>query len=428
MGKIEYLSAESPFEISCVPSAGLPENISGKAHYRLTPIELKIQLMHFINDLGVRIVGGCCGTTPEHINEISQVVKSIKPRKRPAIPVVQRLSGLEAYNINNNVNFVNIGERTNIAGSPKFLKLIKDEQDLEAALDVARQQVENGAQIIDVCMDEGMLDSEQLMADFLKLISSEADICRVPIMIDSSKWSVIEAGLRCLQGKGIVNSISLKEGEEKFIEHAKLIKRYGAAAVVMAFDEKGQADTTQRRFEVCKRSYEILINKVNFSPEDIIFDPNILTIATGMKEHNNYAVSFFETTKLIKEHLPFALVSGGLSNVSFSFRGNNVVREAMHTAFLFHAIKSGLDMGIVNAGQLVIYDEIPSKLLEYIEDVLLNRREDATERLVEFADSVEKGKAKEKKVDNKWRDDSVNKRLSYAVVKGITDFIEEDAE
>ena len=422
---IEELSGFSNCFISAHPNAGLPNEFGG---YDLDAESMAAHIKEWADSGFLNIVGGCCGTTPQHISKISQVIKSIKPREKPVIPVIQRLSGLEAYNINNNVNFVNIGERTNVAGSPKFLKLIKEEQDLEKALDIARQQVENGAQIIDVCMDEGMLDSEQLMADFLKLISSEPDICRVPIMIDSSKWTVIESGLRCLQGKGIVNSISLKEGEEKFIEHAKLIKRYGAATVVMAFDEKGQADTTERRFDVCKRSYEILVNKVNFPPEDIIFDPNILTIATGMKEHNNYALSFFEATKLIKKHLPYALVSGGLSNVSFSFRGNNVVREAMHTAFLFHAIKSGIDMGIVNAGQLGIYDEIPKKLLKYIEDVLLNHREDATERLVEFAGSIEKGKAKEKKVDNKWRDASVNKRLSYALVKGITDFIVEDAE
>ena len=422
---VEELSSFSDCFISAHPNAGLPNEFGG---YDLDAESMALHIEEWAQSGFLNIVGGCCGTTPEHIDKISRVVKSIKPREIPNIPVVQRLSGLEAFNINNNVNFVNIGERTNVAGSPKFLKLIKQEQNLEAGLDIARQQVENGAQIIDVCMDEGMLESEQLMADFIKLISSEPDICRVPIMIDSSKWTVIEAGLRCLQGKGIVNSISLKEGEEKFIEHAKLIRRYGAATVVMAFDEKGQADTTERRFEVCKRSYDILVNKVNFPPEDIIFDPNILTIATGMKEHNNYAVSFFEATKLIKENLPFALVSGGLSNVSFSFRGNNVVREAMHTAFLFHAIRSGLNMGIVNAGQLGIYDEIPKKLLKYIEDVLLNHSDDATEQLVNFAGSVDKGKIKEKKVNNKWRDDSVNKRLSYALVKGITDFIVEDTE
>ena len=376
----------------------------------------------------LNIVGGCCGTTPNHIKKISETVGRINPRKRPDVQTSQRLSGLEAFNVTSNVNFINIGERTNVAGSPKFLKLIKEDENMEAALDIARQQVENGAQIIDICMDEGMLESEQLMADFLKLISSEPDISRVPIMIDSSKWSVIEAGLQCIQGKGIVNSISLKEGEEVFIKHAKLVKRYGAATVVMAFDEKGQADTTERRFEVCKRSYDILVNKVNFPPEDIIFDPNILTIATGMEEHNNYAVSFFEATRMIKKHLPYALVSGGLSNVSFSFRGNNSVREAMHTAFLFHGIQSGMDMGIVNAGQLGIYDEIPTELLGCIEDVLLNRRDDSTERLVDFAETVKTGKVKQKKTDTKWREDTVSKRLIHALVKGITDYIVEDTE
>ena len=311
---------------------------------------------------------------------------------------------------------------------PRFLRLIKEENDLDTALDIARQQVENGAQVIDICMDEGMLESEQLMHDFLNLIASEPDISRVPVMIDSSKWSVIEAGLRCVQGKCIVNSISLKEGVEKFKESARLILRYGAAAVVMAFDEKGQADTTERRFEVCKRSYDILVNEVGFPPEDIIFDPNILTVATGMEEHNNYAVSFFEATKLIKERLPHALVSGGLSNVSFSFRGNNPVREAMHSAFLYHAIHNGMDMGIVNAGQLGIYDDIPKDLLEYIEDVLLNRRDDATDRLVEFAETVKAGASKEKKTDLEWRKGSVQDRLTHSLVKGISDYIEEDTE
>ena len=422
---IEELSSFSECYISAHPNAGLPNEFGG---YDLDADKMAKHIEEWANSGFLNIVGGCCGTTPEHINEIAKIVRPITPRKCPNIPICQRLSGLEAFNINDNVNFVNIGERTNVAGSPKFLKLIKTEQNLEAALDIARQQVENGAQIIDVCMDEGMLESEQLMSDFLKLISSEPDICRVPIMIDSSKWSVIEAGLQCLQGKGIVNSISLKEGEDIFIEHAKLIKRYGAATVVMAFDEKGQADTTERRFEVCKRSYDILVNTVEFPPEDIIFDPNILTIATGMKEHNNYAVSFFETTKLIKENLPFALVSGGLSNVSFSFRGNNTVREAMHTAFLFHAIKSGMDMAIVNAGQLGIYDEIPKKLLKYIEDVLLNHNDDSTEQLVNFAETVSTKTKKGKTSDSKWRNESVNKRLTHALVKGIVDFIEQDTE
>jgi 5-methyltetrahydrofolate--homocysteine methyltransferase len=421
---VEDLSNIADTFVSAHPNAGLPNEFG---EYDESPEYMADLLREFADSKFLNIVGGCCGTTPEHIKAISEAVCKLPPREIPEVKKYQRLSGLEPLTITPQANFINVGERTNVAGSPKFLRLIKEDK-LEEALDIARQQVENGAQIIDVCMDEGMLESEDLMTEFLHQIASEPDISRVPIMIDSSKWSVIEAGLRCVQGKGIVNSISLKEGEEKFIEHARLVRRYGAAVVVMGFDEQGQADTTERRFEVAKRSYEILVNQIGFPAEDIIFDPNILTVATGMEEHNNYAVSFFEASRLIKEHLPHALVSGGLSNVSFSFRGNNAVREAMHASFLYHGIKSGMDMGIVNAGQLGIYDEIPKDLLERIEDVLMNKREDATDRLVEFAETVKEGATREKTTDLQWRKKSVQDRLSHALVKGITEYIDEDTE
>jgi len=424
---IEEISTVAETRVCAYPNAGLPDPLLPTG-YPETPESLAPQIRDWAESGFLNIVGGCCGTTPDHIREIAKAVKDLPPREVPEREQICRLSGLEPFNITKDVNFVNVGERTNVAGSPRFLKLVKEDNDLEAALEVAKQQVENGAQIIDVCMDEGMLDSEKLMQDFLNLIASEPDISRVPIMVDSSKWSVLETGLRCVQGKGIVNSISLKEGEEKFIEHARLVKRYGFAAVIMAFDENGQADTTDRRFEVCKRSYDILVEKVGFPPEDITFDPNILTVATGMEEHNNYAVSFFESTRLIKEKLPHALVSGGLSNVSFSFRGNNPVREAMHAAFLYHGIQAGMDMGIVNAGQLAIYDEIDKELLEYVEDVLLNRRDDATDRLVEFAETVKADDRKESKVNKEWREKPVTERLTHALVKGITDYIIDDTE
>lgn len=337
-----------------------------------------------------------------------------------------KLSGLEPLNFTSNLNFVNVGERTNVTGSKKFARLILNDE-YDEALSVARQQVENGAQIIDVNMDDGMLDGVEAMTKFLNLIAAEPDISRVPVMIDSSKWEIIEAGLQCLQGKGIVNSISLKDGEEEFIKRAKAIKRYGAATVVMAFDETGQADTYDRRIEICKRSYDILVGKVRFPKEDIIFDPNILAIATGIEEHNNYAVDFIDTTRWIKENLPGALVSGGVSNISFSFRGNNAVREAMHSAFLYHAINAGMDMGIVNAGMIEVYDEILKDLLERVEDVLLNRRDDATERLVDFAETV-KQKGKKTVANLEWRNETVEKRLEYALIKGITDYIDQDTE
>ena len=420
---IEELSAKAACYISAYPNAGLPNEFGA---YDEQPHETAHFVEDFIDHGFVNIVGGCCGTTPDHIRCIAAKAKNITPRKIPSVEPYLRLSGLEPVTITPESIFVNIGERTNITGSPKFSKLILG-GDYEAALSVARQQVEGGAQIIDVNMDEGMLDSEAAMTKFLNLIASEPDISKLPIMIDSSKWTVIEAGLKCIQGKGIVNSISLKEGEEKFKESARKIMQYGAAVVVMAFDERGQADNLERRIEICQRSYDILVNEVGFYPADIIFDPNILTVGTGLEEHNNYAVDFINATRWIKENLPHAHVSGGVSNISFSFRGNNTVREAMHSAFLYHAIKAGLDMGIVNAGMLEVYEAIPPVLLELVEDVLFNRRNDSTERLVEYADTI-KSKGKEVVRDEAWRKGSVEERLSHALVKGIIEYLDDDVE
>jgi 5-methyltetrahydrofolate--homocysteine methyltransferase len=420
---IEELSAKAGCYVSAYPNAGLPNEFGA---YDEMPHETAHLVEDFIQHGFVNIVGGCCGTTPDHIGCIAEKAKGIAPRKIPEINEFLRLSGLEPVAITPESIFVNIGERTNITGSPKFSKLILS-GDFEAALTVARQQVEGGAQVIDVNMDEGMIDSEAAMTKFLNLIASEPDISKLPIMVDSSKWTVIEAGLKCLQGKGIVNSISLKEGEDKFRESARKIMTYGAAVVVMAFDEQGQADSFERRKEICKRSYDILVNEIGFPAQDIIFDPNILTVATGLEEHNNYAVDFINATRWIKENLPHAKVSGGVSNISFSFRGNNTVREAMHSAFLYHAIKAGLDMGIVNAGMLEVYQEIPPELLVLVEDVLLNRRDDATERLVEFADTI-KSKGKEIVRNEEWRKEPVESRLSHALVKGIIEYLDDDVE
>lgn len=420
---IEELSIKAGCYVSAYPNAGLPNEFGA---YDEVPHETAHLVEDFIAHGFVNIVGGCCGTTPEHISCIADKAAKYPPRKVPSIAPHLRLSGLEPVTITPESIFVNIGERTNITGSPKFSKLILG-GDYEGALSVARQQVEGGAQVIDINMDEGMLDSEAAMTKFLNLVASEPDIAKLPVMVDSSKWSVILAGLKCLQGKGIVNSISLKEGEEKFKEHAQKVLLFGAAVVVMAFDEQGQADSYERRVEICKRSYDILVNEVGFPAQDIIFDPNILTVATGLEEHNNYAVDFINATRWIKENLPLAKVSGGVSNISFSFRGNNVVREAMHSAFLYHAIKAGLDMGIVNAGMLEVYEEIPKELLERVEDVLLNKRPDSTERLVDFAETV-KAKGKGAVKDEEWRKASVEERLSHALVKGIIEYLDEDVE
>ena len=421
---LEELANKADTHVSAHPNAGLP-NAFGE--YDETPAQMAKVIEEFAASGFLNIIGGCCGTTPPHIQAIAEAVAKYPPRTIPDIPRACRLSGLEPFTIDRHSLFVNVGERTNITGSAKFARLIREENYAEA-LDVARQQVEAGAQVIDINMDEGMLDSKAAMVTFLNLIASEPDISRVPIMIDSSKWEVIEAGLKCIQGKGIVNSISMKEGVEAFKHHAHLCKRYGAAVVVMAFDEAGQADTAARKREICQRSYDILVNEVGFPPEDIIFDPNIFAVATGIEEHNNYAVDFIEACAYIRDQLPYALSSGGVSNVSFSFRGNNPVREAIHSVFLYHAIKNGLTMGIVNAGQLEIYDEIPKELRDKVEDVVLNRHPGATEALLAIADQYKgDGSVKEAETEE-WRSYDVNKRLEHALVKGITTFIVEDTE
>jgi 5-methyltetrahydrofolate--homocysteine methyltransferase len=415
--------------VSAHPNAGLP-NIFGE--YDETPEQMATIIREFAESGFLNIVGGCCGTTPAHIHAIAEAVQDLPPRPIPTLEPRCRLAGLEPFNIGPDSLFVNVGERTNVTGSAVFKRLIKA-GDYPAALGIARQQVENGAQIIDVNMDEGMLDSKEAMITFLNLIAAEPDISRVPVMIDSSKWKILEAGLKCIQGKPVVNSISMKEGEAEFIRQARLIRRYGAAAIVMAFDEQGQADTEERKFTICQRAYRILTEQVGFPPQDVLFDPNVFAVATGIAEHNNYAVDFIEATRRIKAELPHALVSGGVSNVSFSFRGNNPVREAIHSVFLYHAIRAGLSMGIVNAGQLAIYEEIPTELRERVEDVILNRRPDATERLLEIADQYKDDSpspsgrgARGEGVD--WRSWPVAKRLEHALIKGIDEFIETDTE
>jgi 5-methyltetrahydrofolate--homocysteine methyltransferase len=409
--------------LSCYPNAGLPNEFG---QYDETAAQTARLLEDFAAEGLFNIVGGCCGTTPDHVRALAQAVSKYPPRPLPQVKKALRLSGLEAVTIDENTNFVNIGERTNVTGSRMFARLIKEEK-YQEALEVARQQVEGGAQVLDVNMDEGMLDSKAAMVHFLNLLASEPDIARLPIMIDSSKWEVIEAGLKCLQGKSIVNSISLKEGEAVFIAQAKLVRRYGAAVVVMAFDEKGQADTFERKIEICKRSYDIWVHQLGFPAQDLIFDPNIFAIATGIEEHNNYAVDFINATRWIKQNLPYAKVSGGVSNVSFSFRGNDVVREAIHAVFLYHAIKAGMDMGIVNAGMLEVYENVDKELLQFVEDAVLNRHPEATERLVEAAEKY-RGEGKKRIKDESWRENTVEKRLEYALVNGITDYIEQDTE
>ncbi|MBU2964379.1 methionine synthase [Amphritea sp. 2_MG-2023] len=421
---VEELSRIANTYISAHPNAGLPNAFGG---YDETPRQMAAEIREWAQAGFLNIIGGCCGTTPAHITAMGKAANESAPRSIPDIPIECRLSGLEPQNINKDTLFVNVGERTNVTGSAMFKRLIK-EGDYETALDVARQQVENGAQIIDINMDEGMLDAEAAMVRFLTLIASEPDISRVPIMIDSSKWEVIEAGLKCIQGKGIVNSISLKEGEEKFIYQANLLRRYGAAVVVMAFDEDGQADTEERKTQICARSYKVLTEKVGFPPEDIIFDPNIFAVATGIDEHNNYAVDFIRATGWIKKNLPYAMISGGVSNVSFSFRGNNPVREAIHCVFLYHAIQQGMDMGIVNAGQLAIYDDLPEELRVAVEAVIMNTSDEATENLLEIAEKYRGDGAQVEEKTQEWRSLPVTERLSHSLVKGIAEYIDEDVE
>ncbi len=422
---VQDLSRVAPVYLSTHPNAGLPNAFGG---YDETPESMAMILGEFAREGLLNIAGGCCGTTPDHIRAIAEAVRPYPPRQRPHLPPRCRLSGLEPFTIGPETNFVNIGERTNVTGSRRFARLILDDQ-YDAALEVARQQVASGAQLIDVNMDEGMLDAERAMARFLRLLASEPDIARVPVMVDSSKWSVIEAGLKALQGKGVVNSISLKEGEASFLRQAELVRRYGAAVIVMAFDEQGQADTAARKVEIAERAYRLLTTRVGFAPEDIIFDPNIFAIATGIEEHNGYGLAYMEATREIKTRLPHTLVSGGVSNVSFSFRGNDRVREAIHSVFLYHAIRAGMDMGIVNAGQLAIYDDLPSDLLERVEDVVLNRRADATERLLEIAEGLKgTGDARRSTTDLTWRQLPVAERLTHALVEGNDGYIVEDTE
>ncbi len=421
---IDELSGVADTLVSAYPNAGLPNEFGG---YDERPDQTAGMIAEFADSGLVNLVGGCCGTTPEHIAAIADAVKGKAPRKVVQPEPYMRLSGLEPFVVTPDVNFVNVGERTNVTGSARFRKLVK-EGDYETALEVARDQVENGAQIIDVNMDEGMLDSQEAMTTFLNLVAAEPDISKVPVMVDSSKWSVIEAGLKCIQGKGVVNSISLKEGEEAFIAQARKVLAYGAAVVVMAFDEDGQADTVERKFGICKRSYEILTEKVGFPPEDIVFDPNIFAVATGIEEHNDYGIAFIEATRRIRKELPHAHISGGVSNLSFSFRGNNTVREAMHSAFLYHAIHAGMDMGIVNPAQITIYDDIPKELLEGVEDVILNRRDDATERLLDLAESYKSDGSQKEVKTLAWREEPVDARIAHALVNGIGDYVEDDVE
>ena len=428
---LEQLAARAPYYISAYPNAGLPNSLG---QYDQSPADMAHEVKEYIHEGLINIIGGCCGTTDAYIAEYPALIEGARPHVPVRKPDCLWLSGLELLEVKPEINFMNIGERCNVAGSRKFLRLI-NEKKYDEALSIARQQVEDGALIIDVNMDDGLLDARQEMTTFLNLIASEPEIARVPVMIDSSKWEVIEAGLKCLQGKSVVNSISLKEGEEKFLEHARIIRQYGAAAVVMAFDEKGQADTAARKIEVCERAYRLLVDKVGFNPQDIIFDPNVLAVATGIEEHNNYAVDFINATGWIRKNLPGAHVSGGVSNLSFSFRGNNYIREAMHAVFLYHAIQQGMDMGIVNPATSVLYTDIPADVLEKIEDVVLNRRPDAAERLIELAEALKAGKGTDAQlstsnsqlsVHQAWRDGTVQERLQHALIKGIGDFLEED--
>ncbi|HRK03732.1 MAG TPA: methionine synthase [Chlorobiota bacterium] len=419
---IEELSDAAASYVSLYPNAGLPNAMGG---YDETPQWMATQAREYATAGFLNIIGGCCGTTPEHIRAMAEAVEGLSPRRRPVQVPLLRLSGLEPLEKRAETNFVNVGERTNVAGSKAFARLVLA-GDYDAAVEIARQQVDNGAQIIDINMDEGLLDGEVAMTRFLNLIAAEPDIARVPVMIDSSKWSVLEAGMKCLQGRGIVNSISLKDGEDEFLRRAQLCFDMGMAVIVMAFDEHGQADTFERRIEICERAYRLLTTSVGFAPEDIVFDPNILTVATGIAEHDNYALDFIRATRWIKAHLPGASVSGGVSNISFSFRGNEIVRRAMHTAFLYHAVQAGMDMGIVNAGQIDVYDEIPKEVLIAVEDVLLNRRSDATERLLTLAESVKGQKGAVAERDLLWRSEPIARRLQHALVKGVADFIDED--